>query len=104
MCQRVTERDAYEAPETCDCGDCMPSGADGAMEDALDAAMAKLARIGVRGRYEVKPGARTVAIAWRGEGSRTDVDREALREAAHCLRRAGCGATLAPGMSTLIAA
>ena len=86
MCQRITDRDAYEAPETCDCPDCMPPGADGAIEAALAVAAR---RTGLRGRYVLRPLARTVAVSWGGDGSRTDVDREALREAAHALRRVG---------------
>jgi hypothetical protein len=96
MCQRSSY-----VPD-CDCSDCMPEGADGAVEDALDAAQA---RVRFRGRYVVRPLARTVAVSWVGDGgSRRDVDQEALREAAHCLRRAGCSAVMVPGARELFAA
>lgn len=104
MCQRIDDRFAYDAPESCDCSDCMPEGADGSMEDALDAAMAKLATKGVRGKFTLRTLAKTVAVSWTGEGSRSDIDREALREAAHCLRRAGRVATLVPGAYEMFAA
>jgi len=80
MCQRP----CYEP--TCDCPACMPPGADRSIEDALEQAQQ---RTGLRGRYVLRPLARTIAVSWVGDGSRTGLDRAALREAAHALRRVG---------------
>jgi hypothetical protein len=86
MCQR-----SFYVPD-CDCGDCMPEGADGALEDALDAAQR---RTGLRGRYVLRPLARTVAVSWAGDGSRTDVTRSALHTAARHAEARGHRAAVA---------
>lgn len=69
----------------CNCDTCMPPGADGAVEDALDAAASEMARQSVRGAYVLRPLAKTSVVRWYGEGSRSDIDRAALATARRCL-------------------
>lgn len=89
MCQR----DHY-VPD-CDCADCMPAGADGALDDALDAARAEMARSGIRGVYVLCPLAKTVQVSFSGEGSRTDLTRAALHTAARHAQARGYRASVA---------
>lgn len=80
---------------TCDCPDCMPAGADGALDDALDAARAEMAKSGVRGVYVLRPLAKTTGVRWAGDGSRTDLTRAALHTAARHAQARGCRASVA---------
>lgn len=101
MCQR----DRYEP--ACDCPDCMPPGADGTAEDTIDAALHEATRRSTcRGEYRVRLNAGTVAIDWCAEDGAAPprIEREALHEAAHALRRHGREAALAPGMRTIFVA
>jgi hypothetical protein len=50
----------------------------------------------LRGVYDVKRTPGALAIEWSGDGGHR-IEAEALREAAHALRRCGKDATLAPG-------
>lgn len=97
MCQRATY-----VPD-CDCDECLPPGCDGAEHDALDAALADASRNGLRGEYRVRMTAGAVAVEWHAaDGSAPPrIEREALSEAAHALRRAGKRAEVAPGMRAL---
>jgi hypothetical protein len=79
----------------CDCPDCMPAGSDGALDDALDSARAEMARSGIRGAYTLRPLAKTTAVAWAGDGSRTDVTRAALHTAARHAQARGYRAAVA---------
>ncbi len=78
---------------TCDCPDCMPPGADGSLDDALDAARAEMTKAGVHGRYVLRPLAKTTQVTWRGDGSRMDITRGALRAAARHVQARGLRAT-----------
>ena len=93
-------------PDLCNCPTCEPDGCDGAADDAMDAALAAAkARTKLRGSYHVRPVAKVLSLSWVGDGgSRTGADREALREAAHCLRRIGRAPVAAPGHPALLVA
>lgn len=96
MCQRAS------FVPNCDCPDCMPFGADGCM-DAIDAALHEASQRAPRGVYRVKATAGTLAIDWCAEDGAAPprIEREALHEAAHALRRHGRDVSLAPGMRAL---
>jgi hypothetical protein len=89
----MCHRDHYR-PD-CDCGDCLPEGADGSLDDALDAARAEMAARGIRGAYALRPLAKTTAVSWAGDGSRTDVTRSALHTAARHAEARGHHAAVA---------
>ena len=93
-------------PDLCNCPICEPDGCDGAADDAMDAALvAAKARTELRGALHDRPVAKVPPLSWVGDGgSRTGADREALREAAHCLRRIGRAPVAAPGHPALLVA
>lgn len=89
----MCHRDHYR-PD-CDCPACLPEGADGSLDDALDAARAEMADRGIRGVYTLRPLAKTVGVRWAGDGSRTDVTRAALDTAARHAEARGYRAAVA---------
>lgn len=72
----------------------MPEGADGAVDDALGAAQAEMAKSGVRGVYNLRPLAKGSRIQFWGQGNNTRLDREALRAAERHLTALGMRATV----------
>lgn len=78
----------------CNCEGCMPEGADGAVDDALGAAQAEMAKSGVRGVFVLEPvRPRTRRVSFLGVGNSGRLDREAIRAAERHLTERGMRAT-----------